>query len=105
MESLSVRFTAIVTVHLFKVSLIDCMSADDLVAGHLCTCVCLFTWDLAQKMKTSATMRNSSSASGLGSFSHFALNTHTVNYNLVDKYTLYSSLKVDTHHHTFTGLK
>lgn len=32
-----------------------------------------FTCDLAQKMKTSATIRKSSSASELGSFSHFAL--------------------------------
>jgi hypothetical protein len=34
------------------------------------------TWDLDQKMKTSATMRKRSSASGSGSFSHLALN-HT----------------------------
>lgn len=32
MERLSARFTAIVTVYLFDVTVIDCMSADDLVA-------------------------------------------------------------------------
>lgn len=73
MECLSARFTVIVTVHMFQVTMIDWMLADDLAAGHLCMCVYSFTWDLAQKMKTSATMRNSSSASGFGSFSHFAL--------------------------------
>lgn len=35
--------------------------------------ILILTWDLDQKMKTSATIRKSSSASGLGSFSHFAL--------------------------------
>lgn len=90
-ERLSERFTVIVTAHLVKVTMIDCILADDLAAEHLSMCKYSFTWDLAQKMKTSATMRNSSSASGFGSFNHFALKTHTIHYKLPRKHTLHSS--------------
>lgn len=39
----------------------------------LCSIINTLTWDLDQKMKTSPTIRNSSSASGSGHVSHLAL--------------------------------
>lgn len=43
-ECLSVRFTVIVTAHLVKVTMIDCILADDLAAGYLCMCMCVFIY-------------------------------------------------------------